>query len=137
MPEGMESTTDLFEIIRTTRSMRRLKPDPVPNELIRKILEVGVCAPSGGNMQRWRFLVVRDPKVKETVGALYKRAWDEQVAPRYRSGEPAPGTSRERFERMLGLITYRDLDDLRDLVNGKLVNDAEAKVQELRGREPG
>jgi nitroreductase len=47
----------------------------------RKILEAGVCAPSGGNMQRWRFLVIRDPKVKETVGALYKRAWDEQVAP--------------------------------------------------------
>jgi nitroreductase len=43
-------TTDLFEIIRTTRSMRRLKPDSVPNELIRKILEAGVCAPSGGNM---------------------------------------------------------------------------------------
>jgi nitroreductase len=41
--------TDLFEIIRTTRSMRRLKPDPVPNDLIRKILEAGVCAPSGGN----------------------------------------------------------------------------------------
>jgi hypothetical protein len=40
--------TDLFEIIRTTRSMRLLKPDPVPNELIRKILEAGVCAPSGG-----------------------------------------------------------------------------------------
>ena len=52
-------------------------------------------------MQRWRFLVIRDAKVKETVGALYKRAWDEQVAPRYRSGEPAPGTSREQFERML------------------------------------
>jgi nitroreductase len=32
--------------------MRRLKPDPVPNELIRKILEASVCAPSGGNMQR-------------------------------------------------------------------------------------
>ena len=46
------NTADLFEIIRTTRSMRRLKPDRVPNELIRKILEAGVCAPSGGNMQR-------------------------------------------------------------------------------------
>jgi len=57
-------------------------------------------------MQRWRFLVVRDPKVKETVGALYKRAWDEQVAPRYRAGEPAPGTSRERFERMLAAAEY-------------------------------
>jgi nitroreductase len=87
MPDEIHST-DLFEIIKTTRSMRRLKPDPVSNELIRKNLETGVCAPSGGNMQRWRFLVIRDPKVKETVGAYYKRAWDERVAPRYRSGEP-------------------------------------------------
>ena len=95
--DAPSKTADLFEIIRTTRSMRRLKPDPVPNELIRKILEAGVCAPSGGNMQRWRFLVIRDPKIKQTLGALYKRAWDEQVGPRYRSGEPAPGMSRERF----------------------------------------
>src|SRR5215469_16252098 len=99
-------TADLFEIIRTTRSMRRLKSDPVPNELIRKILEAGVCAPSGGNMQRWRFLVIRDPKVKETVGALYKRAWDERAAPRYQSGEPAPGMSRERFPRLLDAAEY-------------------------------
>jgi nitroreductase len=54
MPDTVPSTADLFEIIRTTRSMRRLKPDPVPNELIRKILEAGVSAPSGGNMQRWQ-----------------------------------------------------------------------------------
>src|SRR6476660_1289369 len=38
-----------------------------------------VCAPSGGNMQRWRFLVIRDPKIKKTVWTYYKRAWDEQV----------------------------------------------------------
>jgi nitroreductase len=105
MPNENHST-DLFEIIKTTRSMRRLKPDPVPNDLIRKILEAGVCAPSGGNMQRWQFLVIRDPKVKEAVGVLYKRAWDEQVAPRYQSGEPAPGTSRERFERMLAAAEH-------------------------------
>ena len=105
MPDEIDGA-DLFEIVRTTRSMRRLKPDPVPNELIRKILEAGVCAPSGGNMQRWRFLVIRDSKVKETVGALYKRAWDEQVAPRYRAGEPAPGTTQERFERMLAAAEY-------------------------------
>jgi nitroreductase len=73
-PDAAANTADLFEIIRTTRSMRRLKPDPVPNQLIRKILETGVCAPSGGNMQQWRFLVIRDPKVKEAAGAYYKRA---------------------------------------------------------------
>ena len=68
-PEAPPNSGDLFEVIRTTRSMRRLKPDPVPNELIRKILEVGVCAPSGGNMQRWRFLVIRDASIKQAVGA--------------------------------------------------------------------
>jgi nitroreductase len=106
MSEESANAADLFEIIRTTRSMRRLKPAPVPNELIRKILEAGVCAPSGGNMQRWRFLVIRDPKVKETVGALYKRAWDEQVGPRYRAGEPAPGMSRDGFLRLLDAAEY-------------------------------
>ncbi|MGC2415486.1 MAG: nitroreductase family protein [Stellaceae bacterium] len=101
-----EKAANLFEIMATTRSMRRLKPDPVPAELIRKILDAGVSAPSGGNMQRWRFLIVRDPHVKRTVGAYYKRAWDEIVAPRYREGEPAPGTAPERFRRMLDAAQY-------------------------------
>ena len=57
-------------------------------------------------MQRWRFLVIRDSAIKETVGAYYKRAWDEQVAPRYRAGEPAPGMSRERFLRLLDAAEY-------------------------------
>ena len=101
-----EESSSLFEIMATTRSMRRLKPDPVPARLIRKILDAGVSAPSGGNMQRWRFLVVKDPEVKRIVGAYYKRAWDEQVAPRYRSGEPAPGMNRDRFLRLLDAAEY-------------------------------
>ena len=46
MPSETANTADSFEIIRITRSMRRLKPDPVPNELIRDILEAGVWAPA-------------------------------------------------------------------------------------------
>jgi nitroreductase len=107
LEDGMpEETHDLFEIMATTRSMRRLKPDPVPAALIQKVLEAGVSAPSGGNMQRWRFIVIKDPKIKQTVGAYYKRTWDEVVAPRYRAGEPAPGTSRERFARMLNAAQH-------------------------------
>jgi nitroreductase len=101
-----EDNPNLYEIMATTRSMRRLKPDLVPAPLIRKILKAGVSAPSGGNMQRWRFLVIRDPKVKQTVGGYYKRAWNEVVSPRYRAGEPAPGASRERFLRMLDAAQY-------------------------------
>ena len=101
-----EEPSLLFEIKQTTRSMRRLKPDRVPAALIRKILEAAVSAPSGGNMQRWRFLVIRDPEIKKTVGAYYKRAWDEVARPRYSQGDPAPGTDPERFSRMLDAAQY-------------------------------
>jgi nitroreductase len=93
--------TELFEIIRTTRSMRRLKPDAVPPALIRQILEAGTCAPSGGNMQSWRFMVITDPAVKANVAQWYRRGWHEIVGPRYRQAPPSPGSSSDRFDRML------------------------------------
>lgn len=101
-----DETADLFATIRTTRSMRRLKRDPVPDALIAKILEAGVCAPSGGNMQHWRFIVVNDPTIKQAVGAYYKRAWDEVVGPRYRASAPAPGMDRDQFMRVLGAAEH-------------------------------
>jgi nitroreductase len=97
---------DLFEIMRTTRSMRRLKPDPVPSALLSKILESGTFAASGGNMQSWRFLVIRDPTIKEAAGSWYRKAWHEVVAPRYRSSEPAPGVTPEGFARMLSAAEH-------------------------------
>jgi nitroreductase len=97
---------DLFEIMRTTRSMRRLKPDPVPDDLLRKVLEAGTFAANGGNMQSWRFLVIRDPAIKAAVAAFYRRAWHEVVGPRYRSGGPPAGSSPERFARMLEAAEY-------------------------------
>ena len=102
----MTTEFDLFEIMSTTRSMRRLKTDPVPNALLRRILEAGTYAASGGNMQSWRFLVIRDRAIKEAAGALYRKAWHEVVAPRYRSSEPAPHTTPERFSRMLAAAEH-------------------------------
>ncbi len=85
---------DVFEIMRTTRAMRRLKPDPVPDELIRRILEAGVSAANGGNTQRWRFLVIKDPAMKKAVQVWYKKAFDEVVGPRYAASAPPPGSRR-------------------------------------------
>ncbi|HVZ10168.1 nitroreductase family protein [Rhodopila sp.] len=98
--------TDLFEIVRTTRSMRRLKPDAVPAGLIRRILEAGTCAPSGGNMQSWRFMVITDPTVKARVAEWYRKGWHEIVGPRYRAGAPPAGSSRDRFDRMLAAAEH-------------------------------
>ena len=90
----MADGNDLFEIIHSTRAMRRLNPDPVPDELIRKILQAGVCAANGGNTQRWRFLVIKDPKIKKAVQVHYKRAFDEVIGPRYKNSAPPPLPSR-------------------------------------------
>jgi nitroreductase len=103
---GMAAGTDLFDIIGTTRAMRRLKPDPVPDELLRKILEAGVCAASGGNRQHWRFLVVKDRAIKEKVQHYYKRALDEVVGPRYRTSTPPPGVTRAQYDRQHAAVTY-------------------------------
>jgi hypothetical protein len=69
-----------------------------------KEAEAALGLPSG--VQRWRFLVIRDAKVTQTVGAYYKRAWDEQVGPRYRAGEPASGMDRDRFLWLLDAAEY-------------------------------
>jgi nitroreductase len=102
----MSETTDLFEIMHTTRAMRRLKPDPVPDALIAKILRAGVCAPNGGNTQRWRFMVVKDARIKQAVQVWYKRAFDEVVGPRYLKSTPPPGVSREAYDRQHKAVEY-------------------------------
>ena len=102
----MAEADEILEIIHTTRSMRRLRPDPVPDELISKILEAGICAPSSGNTQRWRFLVVKDLAIKKAVQVYYKRAFDEFVGPRYESAAPPPGSSKERYKRQHAAAGY-------------------------------
>lgn len=64
----------LFEIMYSVRAMRRLKPDRVPEELVWKVLEAGTMAPSGGNSQPWRFVVVQDADLKRFVQERYLRA---------------------------------------------------------------
>jgi nitroreductase len=102
----MAGDPSLFETMQTMRAMRRLKPDPVPDDLIRQILQAGACAPNGGNTQRWRFLVVKDPKIKRAVQVFYKRAFDEVVGPRYLQSSPPPGVSREKYNRQHAAVEY-------------------------------
>src|ERR1700758_1091077 len=76
---------DLFEAIYTTRSMRRLNPDPVPPELIVKVIEAATMGPSGGNRQPWIFVVVREPEMKEFVAVRYRAAWERYFTPAARA----------------------------------------------------
>ena len=58
---------DIYEALYTTRAMRRLKPDPIPDDILKKIVDAGIRAPSGGNSQEWAFLLVRDPDLKRFI----------------------------------------------------------------------
>jgi nitroreductase len=66
----------LFEALNTARALRRLKPDPVPDDLITQVLDAAIQAPSGGNAQNWIFIVVRDKAQRQRLGAVYRKASD-------------------------------------------------------------
>jgi nitroreductase len=66
---------DLYEALYTTRAMRRVKPDPVPDDVIRSMLDAAIRSPSGGNSQNWRFLTVTDRGRMASLGGLYAAAW--------------------------------------------------------------
>jgi nitroreductase len=71
----------LLEAMRTTRAIRRLRPDPVPRELIRKVCEAGTFAPSGGNRQPWRFIAVTEPERRAYVAERYRACFRSYIAP--------------------------------------------------------
>jgi nitroreductase len=68
-------TMPLEEAIETQRSIRRLKPDPVDDELVIRLIELALKAPTGGNRQNWEFVVVKDRAVKERLARLNLAAW--------------------------------------------------------------
>jgi nitroreductase len=92
---------DLFEAMRTCRTVRRLRPDPVPDDLLRKVLSAATWAPSGGNRQPWRFLVVRDAALKRSLGELYLPIWRSFSQVYVARLDALPAESRGREERMV------------------------------------
>jgi nitroreductase len=59
---------DLMDVIKTRRSIRKYKSDPVPENVLNQILEAARFAPSSGNRQPWHFIVVKDPDIKKELG---------------------------------------------------------------------
>jgi nitroreductase len=73
---------DVTEALYTTRAMRRIKPDPVPDEVIARIVDAGVRAPSPGDPQAWRFVVVTQRETMARLGAIWREARDALLVAR-------------------------------------------------------
>ncbi len=65
----------LGEAMFSQRAIRRFKPNPIPDEDLHAAIEAATKAPSGSNLQPWRFIVIRDPDLKGRFAKLYHEAW--------------------------------------------------------------
>jgi len=85
---------ELHEALYTTRAMRRVKPDPIPFDVQARILDAAVRAPSGGNQQNWRFLLLDDPAKRAALAPLYEDAirqlWETIYKPQVEAANAAP-----------------------------------------------
>ena len=73
----MTDEIGLFEAIYTQRAIRYFKPDPVPDEMIRRLIEAATKAPSGTNRQPWKFLVIKNAETKRRIAEYYRRTFEE------------------------------------------------------------
>jgi nitroreductase len=71
---------ELIEALRTTGAVRSFRPDPVPDDVLLRVLDTARFAPSGGNRQAWRVVVVRDPGQRRALRDLYLPGWYEYLA---------------------------------------------------------
>lgn len=76
MEKTMTLDMSLEEAMMTQRAIRRLKPDPVDDALVLKLIELALRAPTGSNAQNWEFVVVKDPAVKARLAKLNRQAWN-------------------------------------------------------------
>ena len=90
---------ELVEVMRSAGSVRRFRPDPVPLSSVYQVLDTARFAPSGGNRQGWRVVVVTDPALRRQLGELFRTSWYTHHAPLYGAGRrPQPDEYADRVQ---------------------------------------
>lgn len=97
---------ELYETMSTLRAVRRLRSDPIPDDVLERVLTAATWAPTGGNHQPWRIVAVRDAQKKQALEDLYRPYWEGYV-PKYEQHMASmnPG-AREKSARGLAAGTY-------------------------------
>jgi nitroreductase len=97
---------DVYEAMRTLRAVRRLKPDPIPDDVLGRVLEAATWAPTGGNAQPWRIVLARRADVKARLGALYAESWARFAAKYQRMIAALPAADQAREQRTVAAGDY-------------------------------
>jgi len=97
---------ELYEVMQTTRAVRRLRPDPIPDAALRRVLMAATWGPSGGNRQPWRVIALREPSAKQTLQQLYAAVWAPYAAASRAKFKGLPPALLERAEKALSAGDY-------------------------------
>ncbi|MEM9176727.1 MAG: nitroreductase family protein [Myxococcota bacterium] len=100
------SDIGLYEAMSTLRAVRRLRPDPVADDVLRRVVEAASWAPTGGNVQPFRILVVRDRGKMERLATLYGDRWRPYVKERLAAMEGAPPEGLAKTRKMFEAGDY-------------------------------
>ena len=101
---------NVYEALYTTRAMRRMTSDPVPADVIGRILDAGLRAPTGGNAQDWRFMTVTDRTKIEALAVHYKAALGALFQGHYKSANDevraavASGSADRRVQQVARVL---------------------------------
>ncbi len=97
----MSDSMPLYGAMSTLRAVRRLKPDPIPTDVLERILQAAAWAPSGGNVQPWRIVAVTDVELRRAIGDLYRPQWAQYAVGARKGLAALQGAALSKRERML------------------------------------
>jgi nitroreductase len=96
----MPSEMSVLQGINSLRSIRKFKPDPVPDDVIKKILKAASKAASGSNTQPWEFIVVHDPRTKARLTEPMLRTWLQRLG----SGPGMTGRLKDVYDEATEML---------------------------------
>ena len=102
----MSEQMGVFDVIHNCRAMRRLSPEPVPEETLLKLIEAATQAATGSNKQGARWIIVRDAGQRKRIADLNRTASEEFVKGRIAGGESLPHHDATKRKRMLGAVLW-------------------------------
>ncbi|MDA1300143.1 MAG: nitroreductase family protein [Proteobacteria bacterium] len=103
----MADEMGIFEVMYHCRAMRRLQTRDVPEELLVKLVDAANQAPSGSNMQNGRWIIVRDPNVRQQLADLNRTGVEAYIAPQTGSANALPHQSADKRSRMLDAVIWQ------------------------------
>ncbi|MGA9279127.1 nitroreductase family protein [Ilumatobacter sp.] len=92
---------ELYDVMSTLRAVRKLRPDPIPAEVLERVLQAACWAPTGGNTQPWRVVVVTGTETKQALQEIYEPEWERYSSGFMKMMSGLPADELAKWERIV------------------------------------